>query len=141
MYSHLAVLNTLYGGVGPYVRGCRFSPVTLSVFSRNIHAGDNPEENYWLHTSTYTIKCRTTKQLCTQVQIDEARHNEKIGYGITAGALILLIILVAIVGQGGGRDNEGIAVAIICIAAIAVIGIATAIRYWFKKTSLIKKLK
>jgi hypothetical protein len=74
------------------------------------------------------------------VQIDEARHNEKIGYGISAGALILLIV-VLIGAFSGVLDRRGFLYAMVFCIAFTIIGAILAVYYKIYKEILIKKMK
>ena len=75
-----------------------------------------------------------------KLQINEARHNEKIGYGISAGALILLIVVV-IGAYSGVLDRRGFLYAMVFCIAFTIIGAILAAYYAFKKAILIKKVK
>ena len=75
-----------------------------------------------------------------KVQIDEARHNEKIGYGISAGALILLIV-VLIGAFSGVLDRRGFLYAMVFCIAFTIIGAILAVYYKIYKEILIKKMK
>ena len=74
------------------------------------------------------------------VQIDEARHNEKIGYGISAGALILLIV-VLFGAFSGVLDSRGFLYAMVFCIAFTIIGAILAVYYKINKEILIKKVK
>jgi hypothetical protein len=45
------------------------------------------------------------------------------------------------VPRGGGRGNEEVTLAFVVLVGIGAGGTIRAIFYWYKKTSLIKKLK
>jgi hypothetical protein len=86
-------------------------------------------------------KPASTSNDALKVHIAEAQRGVIGSCFILAVSLILLIILAAAVPRGGGRGNEEVTLAFVVLVGIGAGGTIRAIFYWYKKTSLIKKLK